>query len=347
MRPDAEYSKGLGSPIGGWRGRSDHACSRPWPCLAAVSKLTYARAREDIFMNGSIATSEPGMVTQSPAINELAMSLIGNIGRLDFQERLTEALKQHVSVDAGLILLYRGDSAPKILFNDWQTHRGLSDIRHYLQGPYRLDPFYQLAVENEDDGLYRLSQIAPSFDRTQYYREYYQHSGLHDEFNFIVSLDDASKIAISLGRKRSSIAFSAQEVQLLESLAPILRTAVIRHFRDLRPETLDGEGSALQKALAQAIGNFGRSVLTERECQVAQLVLRGYSVKGAATRLGISPATVKLHRRNLYSKLDITSQTALFALFIDAVSSARNVYEDPLSGYLAKRGQLTGELACN
>ncbi|MGH6810718.1 MAG: hypothetical protein ACREEJ_28345, partial [Ensifer adhaerens] len=75
-------------------------------------KLTYARAREDAGMNGSIATSEPGTVTQSPAINELAMSLIGNIGRMDFQERLAEALKQHVSVDAGLILLYRGDSAP-------------------------------------------------------------------------------------------------------------------------------------------------------------------------------------------------------------------------------------------
>ena len=88
-------------------------------------------------------------------------------------------------------------------------------------------------------------------------------------------------------------------------------------------------------------------MLTARECEVAQLILRGFSLKGAAVRLGISPATVKQHRRNLYAKLDIPSQTALFSLFIDAAALANNTSEDPLIAYLGRRGQLTGQFVSN
>lgn len=178
------------------------------------------------------------------------------------------------------MLLYRRGAAPKILFNDWRTDKGLSDIRAYLQGPYRLDPFYRLALDNGDDGLYRLRQIDPSFDRSQYYRDYYRHSGLHDEFNFFIGIDADTKIAISLARRHAHAAFSGEDQDFLQSAAPLLSMAVLRHYRDLRPESLGEDGSPLQSALAQAIRNFGRSLLTDRECQVAQMILRGYSVKG-------------------------------------------------------------------
>ncbi|MFE0014338.1 response regulator transcription factor [Mesorhizobium sp. NPDC059054] len=294
-------------------------------------------------MNGDDFAQRPA--GGASATTNLALSLLAGVGSLDFQERLAQSLKQHVKVDAGLILLYRRDTAPKILFNDWCTDRGLSDIRAYLHGSYRLDPFYRLALDNGDDGLYRLNQIAPSLDRSQYYRDYYRHSGLHDEFNIFVSLDTDTKVAISLARRRSHEIFSGEDAEFLQTVAPLLSQAVLKHYRDLRPEVLEDQGSLLQSVLAQALRNFGRSVLTPRECEVAQLILRGFSVKGAASRLGISPATVKLHRRNLYAKLDIASQTALFSLFIDAAASAGNASEDPLIAYLGRRGQLTGQLA--
>ena len=281
------------------------------------------------------------------ATTDLALSLLAGIGSLDFQERLAHSLKQHVKVDAGLILLYRRGTAPKILFNDWCTDKGLSDIRNYLQGSYRLDPFYRLALDNGDDGLYRLNQIEPSLDRSQYYRDYYRHSGLHDEFNIFVSLDADTKVAISLARRRPHEIFSGEDAEFLQLAAPLLSQVVLKHYRDLRPEVIEDQGSLLQSALTQALRSFGRSVLTARECEIAQLILRGFSVKGAAARLGISPATVKLHRRNLYAKLDIASQAALFSLFIDAAVSAGNTSEDPLIAYLGRRRQLTGQLVPN
>ncbi len=275
-------------------------------------------------------------------VEDIAACLLDAIGRLDFQDRLMQALKRHVAFDAGLVLLYRTGAPPRILYNEWRDGKGLSDIEHYLRGPYRIDPFYRLASAEGADGLYRLSQLDPAFLKSRYYREYFCYSGLRDEVNAFVTLDPGNKIALSLARETRRPSFSDADVLRLQSVMPLLGIAIFRHFRELRPQSLDDDGSLLQSALAQAVKNFGRSVLTERECQVAQLILYGYSVKGAAEKLDISPATVKLHRRNLYSKLDISSQAALFSLFIDSVSSSRSVFEDPLAGYLTRRSPLTG-----
>ncbi|MNR13716.1 Response regulator protein TmoT [compost metagenome] len=61
---------------------------------------------------------------------------------------------------------------------------------------------------------------------------------------------------------------------------------------------------------------FGRGVLSERECEVARLLLEGHSNRSASQQLRITPGTVKVHRRNLYEKLEIGSQSELFALFV-------------------------------
>lgn len=280
---------------------------------------------------------------QVAAIADLAMALLEGIGRLDFQERIMNALKERVAFDASLVLLYRKGFAPKILFNDWRTDRGLSNIQQYLQGYYRMDPFYRLTLEDNIDGVHRLSQIDSGFGDSDYYREFYQYSGLHDEINVLVSLDAETKFAISLARRSTRPAFTGDDLKFLRTATPLLVKAIVRHYRDLRPDSQEGE-PLLQSALAQAVCNFGRSVLTGRECQVVQLILRGHSVKEAAIKLCIAPATVKLHRRNLYAKLDVSSQASLFSLFLDAVCSADNAFDDPLAGYLTRRAKLTGDI---
>jgi DNA-binding NarL/FixJ family response regulator len=47
------------------------------------------------------------------------------------------------------------------------------------------------------------------------------------------------------------------------------------------------------------------------------LLLRGHSTKSVARELDIAPGTVMVHKRNLFSKLGITSQFELFSRFID------------------------------
>jgi DNA-binding NarL/FixJ family response regulator len=68
---------------------------------------------------------------------------------------------------------------------------------------------------------------------------------------------------------------------------------------------------------------------------VLQLILHGHSSQSIAGKLDIALRTVKLHRQNLYQKLDISSQAELFYLFIDSLSCLGNGDNfDPLSAYL-------------
>ena len=56
--------------------------------------------------------------------------------------------------------------------------------------------------------------------------------------------------------------------------------------------------------------------LTVREIDTARLILQGFSSKAIAQRMNISPETVKVHRRNLYHKLNVTGHGELFALVL-------------------------------
>ena len=69
----------------------------------------------------------------------------------------------------------------------------------------------------------------------------------------------------------------------------------------------------------KALSQFGCGVLSDRELEIARLILRGFSSKAMAERLKISPDTIKVHRRHLYAKLDISSQPELFSLFIQSL----------------------------
>ncbi len=63
-------------------------------------------------------------------------------------------------------------------------------------------------------------------------------------------------------------------------------------------------------------------MLTHRERQISQLLLRGHSSKSVARELKIAPGTVMVHKRNLFAKLGISSQYELFSLLIDDLGHA-------------------------
>ena len=97
----------------------------------------------------------------------------------------------------------------------------------------------------------------------------------------------------------------------------------------------DGSEQNLRVQLHTALEEFGSSLLSERQMQVINFLLHGYSTKMVAEKLGISIETVKLHRKHAYAKLEIGSQGELFHLFLDSLMSAKNYTAgDTLSAYL-------------
>lgn len=65
-------------------------------------------------------------------------------------------------------------------------------------------------------------------------------------------------------------------------------------------------------------GKSGRGALTTREIEVAMLSLSGFSSRAIGEKLSISFETVRAHKKHIYAKLGISSQSELFAMFYDA-----------------------------
>ncbi|WP_306309191.1 response regulator transcription factor [Komagataeibacter swingsii] len=59
---------------------------------------------------------------------------------------------------------------------------------------------------------------------------------------------------------------------------------------------------------------LGRPRLTAREMDVMVLMQAGHSTKSIARSMRISPHTIKVHRRNIYEKLGVSTQAEVFAL---------------------------------
>ena len=84
-----------------------------------------------------------------------------------------------------------------------------------------------------------------------------------------------------------------------------------------------------------AFQTFGASLLSPREKDVLELMLRGYSTNISAERLDIALETVRRHRKSIYRKLDVNSQTDLFSLFINSMSCLGEAAGgDPLTVYM-------------
>ena len=260
--------------------------------------------------------------------------LIAAVETPQFASVLVAALEHVVPFDHSVLFAYHGQDRPICLFDTFDPQQRIVFVSDYQEGPYLLDPFYQVCAERIDPGLYRLREIAPDrFYHSQYYRSYYRRTGLAEEICFIDALPDDMMLVISLMRAGTSACFSDRDIAKLRKVEPIVHAAAGQHWRNLgreRERTVRPGTSfpSLGSHVASAFENFGQSVLTNREREVVRLVLRGHSSESIARRFEISTGTVKIHRKNIHAKLGISSQSELFSLFISYLSGATAAEDD-------------------
>lgn len=263
-------------------------------------------------------------------------AIMPEIGSEQLSSLLVRMLKSLVPFDNAVLLHYRHDEKPLILYNDIPAEKTERQIDTFVNGAFLIEPFYRAAVDDHASGLHRLSDLAPSgFEKTEYYRSYFRYTNIKDELGFIVHLSTGQFINISMGRQTFSARFSPTQISLMEDITEVVETVCKLHWatdNGVKPATAENK---LPGQLDSALKYFGTAYLTCRETQVVQLFLHGHSTKSIAERLSISPETVKLHRKNSYAKLDVSSQAELFHLFIDSLASLSSYSGgDPLVGYL-------------
>lgn len=251
-------------------------------------------------------------------------TLIDAIGTGDFSQKLSDALKSIAPFDYTVMFGYFGAKRPMDLFDDFPREKRKVFVEDYQEGPYLLDPFYLACGNQVESDLYRIRDLAPDrFFQGEYFRSYYARTGLAEEIGYFIEMPDKAIVVVSL--MRAEKAFSAKEFRQLSEYWPVVR-AVCRHqWGDLAAQFgedhVGSSGESLHQSVELAFTNFGEGVLTPRERQVVEYTLKGHSADAVGRILEISPGTVRIHRRNVYSKLQIRSQGELFSKFIDTLVS--------------------------
>ena len=246
----------------------------------------------------------------------LLAKTIKSLKKNDFSMYFNRWLRTLANHDNTTILAYFRDETPQILLTDSETiavHQNMSHV--YLSGAYLLDPFYELHNSGADSNLYRMSDIAPDqFSRNQYFLEYYQRTTIIDEIAFLIWPSPQISIHVCLGRDvKSQRRFTIREISSTKQVLPIVETLVCKHWGNLRFSS-DDHGENVLERMVRLVSETHNINLTKRQAEVALLVLRGHSSASIGLRLEISPQTVKVFRKQLYRKCNISSQAELFAL---------------------------------
>jgi DNA-binding CsgD family transcriptional regulator len=243
--------------------------------------------------------------------------IIGLDNGKEIASGLIAAIDSVVTHEGTCLIAFHKDARPDVLHHTLEPAGRKHYLERYLAGPYLLDPLYQLAIRPSKPSLCRFRDELPDrFRSSEYYRQYCERTHLLDEMDYLTPISTKTTVALVVGRR--SRMFSKAELQRLELIEPIVQ-ASIRRIWDAwtsRSKTRDGDDD-VHKRLTQCFDKFGESVLTARERQISQLLLRGYSSKSIARELKIAPGTVMVHKRNMFSKLGISSQYELFSMLID------------------------------
>ncbi|MCB1675199.1 MAG: helix-turn-helix transcriptional regulator [Halioglobus sp.] len=264
---------------------------------------------------------------------------IATLGGDNFFPSLVAAVRGQVAIDYPQVWLYHRNLPPRVLYHEIPRHAIASQIDRYLDGPYREDPFYQTSMQQPRAKVYRLSRVVMgNLEDSNYYRTYYAGTGTADEAAYLAKLRGGSVINLSMMRLPLRGAFSDQEYEMLyllaEPVSELIKTHsehdgfAVRHL--IQPD--------IDQQIDLAFRTFGKSLLSPREKDVLELMLRGYGTEVSAQRLAIAVETVRRHRKNIYRKLDVSSQTDLFSLFLNAMSClGAAAGRDPLSVYMSPR----------
>jgi len=101
-----------------------------------------------------------------------------------------------------------------------------------------------------------------------------------------------------------------------------------------------GSNAGVLRELTVAIADFLRLYgLSPRHRDILELTLLGCSAYNIAHRLYFSEGTVRNHRKQIYDKLDVTSEREILSMFLKYIAGATDAAVR-LSEELAKRGSV-------
>ena len=228
--------------------------------------------------------------------NRALGALIDELDSPDLPERLVRALGALVPFELAAVFVYRGSSRPLNLYDNFELADAKKGIAAYVENTYVLNPFYQASQKGLADGVYRIRDLAPdAFFESEYYKSHRILPNRSEEIGYITEdwpegleeIDIAINLApneiseFSVYRSLRKRGFADDELACLDQVVPVLGALLRRHWAWYGASKL--EASPPDHRIEQIFAGFGAEVLTEREREVTQLILRGHSRNRSAS----------------------------------------------------------------
>lgn len=249
--------------------------------------------------------------------NEGLARAIAGVRSPDFPSLLEAAIGALADFDILMVFAYCGPAKPLCLYHNMAAERAETVIGDYSKGPYVLDPFYHAAANLKEVGVQRLRDLAPDqFYNSEYFKRHYVRTRIRDEVGFFLRPRADIGVVISITRPIDAPLFSAIDLRRLRAAASVVMTLAESNWREAGDSQKAAEERNASDPINAALAEMARNRLTAREIEITSLILRGHSSASIATLLKIVEGTVKIHRKNIYQKLSISSQSELFSIFI-------------------------------
>jgi DNA-binding CsgD family transcriptional regulator len=250
---------------------------------------------------------------------------------------LARALSTLIEFEYSAVFIYRGKANPIHIHDTFPNPQARAGVINYVKNTYVLNPLYNAYQRGLKTGVYRLRELASEglIDKTSF-RKYRICTTASEEIGYLtdgwpagceelciaLELPSGECAELALSRNTSQGGFTDEDIASLSPVIPFLAAAVRRYWRHARLMHLSNKPKT---GTGHTVRVFGRNLLSPRERELAQLLLRGHSTASVGLRLGISTTTVKTHRKNLYSKLGIATQAEFFSLFLDSPENGTRI----------------------
>lgn len=225
--------------------------------------------------------------------------VISCIGEASFSQNALAQLNRWLPV-AWWSVYRLFDDAPPTMYASASFHvpdgtRGSFQV--YRDGLYKTDETFLAAREHSAPQMlvhWHAKEIPQPHRESIYSRH-----GLTERLSIVCRDANETLLAVNLYRNGEQPEFSDQELAAVGSTAGLLLSCVQRHV-------------SLCSAAPRNDAALG--VLTKREREVCERMLKGISYDGIAVDLGVSAGTIKTYRDRAFDRLGIHHRNELFAL---------------------------------
>jgi DNA-binding CsgD family transcriptional regulator len=246
-------------------------------------------------------------------------TLMVTLGEANFFESLIAILKSVANFDGAVAYVVRGEESHADAVRLWAY--GIRPEHKLVSAHVALGrrAFARGLVSRSE----LRSLVAPSSE----YASVCALCSLCDDFvSFSTQVDNASRLIVSIWRAQGAGPFSISNIAGYRALEPIVRASAVKHIRLL---AADGNIPRENDRDRRLVSHQGES-LTQREQQIVHMVFDGHCNESIAHALDIAWGTVKIHKKNIYRKLRISSESDLLRMVIGDIAgrSSRQTREN-------------------